>query len=71
MPILYALLSLAIVILVIYVILWVLSLLGIVIPDNIRKVIWAILIIIALIWICQHFFYNGIDLGLDHHTRVR
>jgi len=71
MVILYALLSLAVVILVIYVILWVLSLLGIVIPDNIRKIIYAILIILALIWICQHFdlFGSGLGCNIPRHYR--
>jgi hypothetical protein len=55
LAILYALLYLAGAILIIYVILWVLSLLGIVIPANIVKVIWAILIILSLIWIITHF----------------
>lgn len=68
LAILYALLTLAGAILVIYVILWILGLLGIVIPENIRKVIWAILIILALIFIVTHFF-TGVDFG--PHTRVK
>jgi len=68
LAILYALLTLAGAILVIYVILWILGLLGIVIPENIRKVIWAILVILALIFIVTHFF-TGVDFG--YHTRVR
>jgi hypothetical protein len=59
--ILYALLYLAIVIVVVYILLWVLSLLGVAIPANILKAIWAIIIIIALIWIITHFAgdFNG------------
>jgi hypothetical protein len=66
LTILYALLSLAGAILIIYLILWILGLLGIVIPENIRKVIWAILIILALIFIVTHFF-SGADLGIHHY----
>jgi hypothetical protein len=58
--ILYALLYLALVIGAIYLILWILGLLGIVIPENIRKVIWAVIIILALIWIVSNLGGFGI-----------
>jgi len=68
LAVLYALLTLAGAILVIYIILWILGLLGIVIPENIRKVIWAILVILALIFIVTHFF-AGVDFATPHHYR--
>lgn len=55
-PILYALLYLAGAILIVYLVLWILGLLGINIPDNIRKVIFAIFIIVALIWIVSNLW---------------
>jgi hypothetical protein len=55
LTILYALLSLAIAVGVIYLILWVLGMLGLAIPPNIVKVVWVILLLLAVIWIFQHF----------------
>jgi len=66
--ILWALLTLAGAVLVIYLVLWILGLLGIVIPENIRKVIWAILLILALIFIVTHFLGGDIGPGF---RRVR
>ena len=64
--VLYGLLYLAGVILVVYVILWILGLLGIAIPENIKKVIWAIVIILCLIWIVSNLFTGG-----GEHLRLR
>jgi hypothetical protein len=50
-----ALLYLAIICVVIYVVIWVLGMLGVVIPANILKAIWAIVVILALIWLISHF----------------
>ena len=66
--ILTALLYLAIIIVVVYVVIWVLGLLGIVIPGNILKAIWAIIIILSLIWLITHFSgAGGPDLGIHHY----
>ena len=61
--VLWALVSLAIIVGLIYVIFWVVSKLGLVIPANIANVLWVILVLLALIFIVQHFFYGGA--GLD------
>jgi hypothetical protein len=65
--ILWALVSLCIVVGVIYLILWVFGSLGLVIPANIVKVIWVILVLLALIFIIQHFFYGTSVVGNGHH----
>jgi bacteriorhodopsin len=65
--ILYALISLAVVVLIIYIILWALAQLGLAIPENIKKVIWVILVLLALVFIIQHFFYGGGYIGLPRH----
>lgn len=57
--ILYGLLYLAGIILVVYIIFWILGLLGVAIPENIKKVIWAIVLILAIIWIVSAFFQGG------------
>jgi len=64
--ILYALISLAIAVGVIYLILWVLGQLGLSIPPNIVKVIWVILILLVLIWIVEYFFAGGGNISLPH-----
>jgi hypothetical protein len=49
----------------------VLGKLGIVIPDKIVTIIWVILVLLAIIFVVQHFFYGGgtsIDMG-THHRR--
>lgn len=61
--VLWALVSLAVIVGLIYIVFWVLSKLNIVIPPNIANVIWVILVLLALIFIVQHFFYGGT--GLD------
>lgn len=61
--ILYALISLAVVVLVIKLLLWVLGVLGLAIPPNIEKIIWVILLLLAIIWIVQHFF-------IGHHITI-
>lgn len=58
LSILWALISLAIGVGVIYLILWVLGSLGINVPANIMKVVWVILVLLIIIWILQHFFYG-------------
>ena len=58
--ILYALLYLAIVVGIIYLVLWVLAKLGIAIPANIVNVIWVILLLLAVIWILEHFHWVGL-----------
>lgn len=67
LSILWALVSLCIFVAVIYLILWVLGKLGITIPDNIRNIIWVILVLLAIIWIVSHFFVGG---GSAPHIRV-
>jgi hypothetical protein len=52
---LMALLYLALVIAGIYIVLWILGLLGIVLPDQIRKIAIAIIIILCLIWLVRNF----------------
>jgi hypothetical protein len=64
--ILTALLYLAIIVVVVYVIIWVLGLLGVVIPGNILKAVWAIIIILALIWLITHFA-GDINLAPRHY----
>lgn len=66
--ILWALVSLCVAVAVIYLIFWVLGQLGINIPANIVKIIWVILVLLAIIFIAQHFFV-GSDLGFDVHRR--
>jgi hypothetical protein len=70
--ILWALVSLCIIVAVIYLVFWVLGKLGIVIPDKIVTIIWVILVLLAIIFLVQHFFYGGggttIDMG-THHSR--
>jgi hypothetical protein len=63
--VLWALVTLCIVVGVIYLILWVLGSLGIVIPANIVKVIWVILVLLAIIFIVEHFFS-----GSGHSIRI-
>ena len=60
LTILYILLWLALGCLVIYGIIWILGLLGLVIPAPIVKVIWAILLLILLIYLVS---YYGPDFG--------
>jgi hypothetical protein len=66
--ILWALVSLCIAVGVIWLILWVISLLGLAIPANVVRIIWVILILLAIIFIAQHFFV-GSSLGFDVHHR--
>jgi hypothetical protein len=58
--ILWALVWLCIIVLVIWVILWVLDQLGFSIPANILKIIWVIVVLIAIIWLITHFFTGDI-----------
>jgi hypothetical protein len=53
--ILWALVYLCIICAVIYLIIWVLGKLGIAIPPNILTIVWVILVLLAIIWIVQHF----------------
>lgn len=69
LAILWFLVSLAIAVGVIYLILWVLGQLGLVIPANISKVIWVILILLVIIWAVQHFFY-GTSVASGHRVRL-
>jgi hypothetical protein len=62
--ILYALISFAIAVGIIYLIIWVLGRLGINLPQNILRIIWVILVLLAIIWIIQHFFSGGIDIRM-------
>jgi len=65
--ILWALVSLCIAVGVIYLILWVIGQLGLVIPANIVKIIWVVLVLLAIIWIVQHFFIGGGSVLEVHH----
>ena len=64
--ILYALISLAIAVGIIYLIIWILGKLNIVLPQNILRVIWVILLLLTLIWIIQHFFGGSMRIGMPH-----
>jgi hypothetical protein len=64
--ILYALISLAIAVGVIYLIIWVLGKLNIVLPQNILRIIWVILVLLTIIWIIEHFFGGGVRIGMPH-----
>lgn len=59
LSILWFLVSLAIAVGVIYLIFWVLGQLGLVIPANIVKVIWVILILLVIIWAVEHFLLGS------------
>jgi hypothetical protein len=63
--ILWALVSLCIAVGIIYLILWVLGALGLAIPANIVKVIWVILVLLAIIWIVEHFLVGGSGRSLE------
>jgi hypothetical protein len=54
--ILWALVYLAIIVGVLYLVLWVFSKLGIAIPSNIINVIWVIVVLLAIIWLVSHFW---------------
>ena len=64
--ILWALVSLCVVVAVIYLIIWVLGQIGLTIPANVLKIVWVILVLLAIIFICQHFFSGGLDMGYRH-----
>jgi hypothetical protein len=64
--ILYALISLAVAVGVIYLIIWVLGKLNIVLPENILRIIWVILVLLTIIWIIEHFFGGNIRIGMPH-----
>jgi hypothetical protein len=51
--VLYGLLYLAIALLILYLLIWILGLLGISVPENIRKVLYAIVVILVIIWFVQ------------------
>jgi hypothetical protein len=53
--ILWALLYLAVIVAVVYLILWVLGKLGLAIPAQIVNIIWVIVVLLAIIWLFQHF----------------
>ena len=63
--VLWALVSLCIIVGVIYLIFWVLGKLNIVIPPQIANIIWVILVLLALIWIINQFFLGGNWPGID------
>lgn len=66
----WALVSLAIVVGLIWLVLWVLAKLGLAIPANIVTIIWVILVLLAIIFIVTHFFGGGGDGGGSHHIHV-
>jgi hypothetical protein len=51
--VIYALIYLALVVLAIYVVLWVLGELGLVIPPQVLKIVWVIVVLVALLIIAQ------------------
>jgi hypothetical protein len=66
--ILWALVSLCITVAIIYLIIWVLGKLGLVIPATILRIIWVILVLLAIIWIIEHFFTGRSGIVI-HHRR--
>lgn len=69
MSILWALVSLCIFVAVIYLVFWVLGKLGLVIPDRIVTIIWVILVLLAIIFVVQHFFMGGSSVNMGVHRR--
>lgn len=61
--VLWALLWLCVLAGLIYLVLWVIGQLGIVLPGNVINIIKVILILLALIFIIDHFFYHGGSIG--------
>jgi bacteriorhodopsin len=51
--IIYAMIYLCLLVMAVYVIVWVLEQLGIVIPPNIMKIVWVIVVLVALLIIVQ------------------
>lgn len=51
--------------LVIYIVLWVLSQVGIALPPQVVKIIWIILALIVLLWFLRIFLGHGVIPGLN------
>jgi hypothetical protein len=67
--ILWALVYLAIIVGVVYLVLWTLSKLGVAIPSNIINIIWVIIVLLSIIWLVSHF-WGGLGGGPDfRHVR--
>jgi hypothetical protein len=66
--ILWALVSLCITVAIIYLIIWVLRKFGIMIPATILRIIWVIIVLLAIIWIIEHFFTGRSGIVI-HHRR--
>ena len=53
--ILWALVYLCVIVAIVWLILWVLSKLGIAIPTNVLNIIWVIVVLLSIIWLVNHF----------------
>lgn len=67
--ILWALVSLCVIVAVIYIVFWVLNKLGLVIPEKIITIMWVILVLLAIIFVIQHFFYDGGFVHFHYHNK--
>lgn len=63
-----ALIYLCVIAIVIYIVIWVLGQLGIAIPDHIMKIIWVIVVLLALLFILRTLLPGmGLRLGMMEH----
>jgi|KBSSwiStaDraftv2_1062776.scaffolds.fasta_scaffold187960_5 hypothetical protein len=66
------LIYLCLIVIAIYLVIWVLGQLGISIPDNIMKVLWVIVVLIAVLVLVRTVLPGmGIRLGAVHHGAVQ
>ena len=61
--VIYALIYLALLVLVIYVILWVLGQIGVNLPPQVIRIIWVIVALVALLIIVQTVLPGGLRFG--------
>jgi len=60
-----AMISLCLLVLAIYIVLWVLSQLGIVIPENVMKIVWVIVVLVAILILVRTVLPGmGVRIGL-------